>query len=127
MKFIKPKKVFLVDDDNMLTEALTDYLTREVPHKVTAFRTGEECLENLSENPDVVVLDFYLNSQNKEAANGMEIIKAIKKNYPGMHVIMLSSQERYGIALQTIQKGAENYVIKDADAFDKIAKLINEM
>jgi len=29
--------------------------------------------------------------------------------------------------MQTIQKGAEQYVIKDENAFEKIAQLVNEM
>jgi hypothetical protein len=37
---------------------------------------------------------------------------------------MLSSQESYLKAARTIQEGAEQYVIKGEDAFEKIAGLI---
>ncbi|MCX6269018.1 MAG: response regulator [Bacteroidetes bacterium] len=127
MEYGKPKKIFIVDDDTMLTEALGDYLTRKIAHNISSFHTGEECLEHISELPDVIILDYYLNTVQKDAANGMEILQTIKKHYPAIHVIMLSSQERYGIAMQTIQKGAEQYVIKDEKAFEKIASLINEI
>lgn len=127
MSNLIPKKIFIVDDDIMLTEALSDYLTRETAHQITCFPTGEECLKHLQENPDVIILDYYLNSVQKDAANGMEILKTIKKNYRDIHVIMLSNQEQYGIAMQTIQKGAEQYVIKDNDAFANIAKMIEGM
>jgi len=127
MDFTKPKKIFIVDDDSMLTEALSDYLTRRVPHDVRSFQTGEECLRHLAENPDVIILDYYLNTVNKDAANGMEILQVIKKNSPRAHVIMLSNQERYGIAMQTLQKGAEQYVIKDESSFEKIATMVNEL
>ncbi|MBC8047122.1 MAG: response regulator [Fimbriimonadaceae bacterium] len=122
----KAKIIFIVDDDQMLTEALTDVLTREVPHKVTAFHTGEECLKQLHKNPDIIILDYYLNTVEKDAANGMEILQIIKKRFPRIHVIMLSNQERYGVALQTIQKGAEQYVIKDKEAYKKIAQMIDK-
>jgi DNA-binding NarL/FixJ family response regulator len=84
-------------------------------------------MKYLSEEPDVIVLDYYLNTVQKDAANGMEVLEAIKKHYPRVHIIMLSSQERYGVAMETIQKGAEQYVIKDEDAFEKIADMIREM
>lgn len=126
MDFSKPKKIFIVDDDPMLTEALKDYLTRKVPHDVRIFNTGEECLRHLRDEPEVIVLDFYMNTVQKDAANGMEILQVIKKNFPAIHVIMLSSQERYSLALQTIQKGAEQYVVKDEQAFAKIAAMIAE-
>jgi DNA-binding NarL/FixJ family response regulator len=127
MEFEKPKKIFIVDDDAMLSEALTDYLTRKTQHQVKTFQTGEECLKHLSENPEVIILDYYLNSVQKDAANGMEVLQTIKKHYPKTHIIMLSSQERIGIAMQTIQKGAEQYVIKDEDAFEKVAEMIRKL
>jgi two-component system, OmpR family, response regulator len=127
MEFEKPKNIFIVDDDEMITEALKDYLTRKVPHRVSCFHTGEEALMQLSQNPDIIILDFYMNTVNKNAANGLEVLATIKKNYPNIHIIMLSSQEKYGVALQTIQKGAEQYVIKDSEAFEKISRMIQEM
>jgi two-component system OmpR family response regulator len=126
MEIGKPKKIFIVDDDAMLTEALKDWLTRNIPHDVTTFETGEACLQRLFDKPDVIVLDYYLNTVSKDAANGMEILKTIKKYDPSIHVIILSSQENYRIALQTIQTGAEQYVIKDEAAFEKVAAMINE-
>ncbi|MEI7895659.1 MAG: response regulator [bacterium] len=127
MELETPKKIFIVDDDTMLTDALTDFLTRKTPHQIHVFNTGEECLSHLAEKPDLIILDYYLNSVQKDAANGMEILQVIKKHYPGLHVIMLSSQERYAIALQTIQKGAEQYVVKDGEAFGKIAAMIKDL
>lgn len=124
MELEKPLKIFIVDDDTMLTEALSDYLTRRVPHEVRVFYTGEDCLRNLVERPDVIILDYYLNSVHREAANGMEILQVIKRDCPTAHVIMLSNQEHYGVAMQTIIKGAEEYVIKDESSFEKIAKMI---
>ena len=126
MNLDKPKKIFIVDDDPFIAEALTDYLTREIAHDIQIYETGEDCLKNLSGNPDVIVLDYFLNSVQREAANGMKILESIKKSYPNIHVIMLSNQERYAIAMQTIQKGAEQYVIKDENAFDKIKAMIAE-
>lgn len=127
MDYSIPKKIFIVDDDQMLTEALSDYLTRNTAHQISCFATGEECLKHMHENPEIIILDYYLDTVQKDAANGMEVLNAIKKHHRNIHVIMLSSQEQYGIAMQTIQKGAEQYVIKDSDAFANIAKMIGEM
>ena len=124
MEYLKPKKIFIVDDDEMLSEALSDYLTRDTDHEISCFQTGEECLKELNRQPDIVVLDYNLNSVQKDAANGMEVLGVIKKNYPGIHVIMLSSQEHYGVAMKTLIKGAEQYVIKDEGAFEKVAEIV---
>ena len=124
MKLGAPKKIFIVDDDEMLTEALSDYLTRDINHNISVFHTGEDFLEHISENPDVVILDFYLNTVNKEAANGLEILEAIGEYVHNTRIIMLSSQESYMTAAKTIQKGAIQYIVKDEEAFQKIADSI---
>jgi len=111
----------------MLTETLSDYLTRKVPHKISCFHTGEEALKNIGSNPEIVILDYYMNTVVKDAATGMEVLDAIHKHYPNTKVIMLSNQESYVKAAQTISKGAIQYVIKDEDAFEKIAEQINVM
>ncbi len=127
MEFGKPRKIFIVDDDALASTALRDYLMQQASHQVTVFSTGEECLQHLAEKPDVIILDYYLNSTKKEAADGMEILTSIRKYYPEIHVIMFSGQERYGLAMKTIQKGAEQYVIKDQDAFGKISAILRDI
>ncbi len=124
MKLGAPKKIFIVDDDEMLTEALSDYLTRDVNHNISIFHTGEELLKHVFEKPDVIILDFYLNTVNKDAANGLEVLEAIQDHIQETRVIMLSSQESYVTATKTIQKGALQYIIKGEDAFEKIAAAI---
>src|SRR5690606_1960996 len=100
MEYSKPKKIFIVDDDPMLTEALRDYLTRMVKHDIHCYATGEECLKELEQNPDVIILDYHLDTVQKDAANGMKILQTVKKNYPQIEIIMLSSQESYVVAMQ---------------------------
>ncbi len=118
-------KIFIVDDEILLSEMLTDYLKDQYEgFQINSFSTGEACLQSLDEQPDVVVLDYYLNSKERDAANGIDILKQIKKHKKALPVIMLSSQESYGTAAQTIMYGAVHYVIKGQDAFKEIFELI---
>ena len=127
MGIIDYKQIFIVDDDAMFAEMLKDHLSKNPQLKVSVFSSGEECLKNLFQKPTVIILDYYLNDNSKEAADGLEILSEIKKHNEKIHVIMLSGQEHYGIALQTIAKGAEQYVIKDDQAFEKISKYLIEL
>ena len=55
-------KIFIVDDEPLLSEMLTDYLEDQDPHlSIRSFPTGENCLNNMDEEPDVIVLDYFLN------------------------------------------------------------------
>lgn len=120
----KTRKIFIADDDAMIRQALKFYLSQRFDCEISLFETGEDCLHHIDEQPDIVVLDYFMDSIKKDAANGMEILKAIKKNHPTIQVIMLSNQEQYGVALQTLQKGAVHYVIKDEEAYKNIGEMI---
>lgn len=121
------KKIFIVDDDVMLATMLADHLRSSFAHQVEVFHTGEDCLARLNEHPDLVILDHHLNNVLKEAADGLQILQRIKKIDRHVQVIMLSSQTQYGIALQTVQKGAEQYVMKGKDQFDDIDRIVRNM
>jgi DNA-binding NarL/FixJ family response regulator len=126
MKLVRAKRVFIIDDDALMSEALFDYLVSNGSHEVHKFNTGEDCFRYEGAHPDFIILDYYLNSSNKDAANGMEVLPAIKKYYPKSRIIMLSGQEKYAVAMKSIQKGAEQYVVKGQGSFEKIAAIINE-
>lgn len=120
------KNIFVVDDDKMFATMLADHLEEQGGYTVTTFSTGEACLEHLDEYPDVIILDYYLDSNVKDAKNGLAILQTIHKTAPDQKVIMLSAQEHYGVALQTIASGAVQYVIKDLQAFKEIDALLAE-
>jgi len=121
---MKEKLIFIVDDDEMMTQMLRDHLLRNPMHKVSTFATGEECIEQLAEKPDVVILDYKLNLVKRDAADGLEILQRIKKFDKDICVIMLSSQKQYSKAAQTIMKGALEYVVKDEKSFKSIDAIL---
>lgn len=121
------RNVFIVDDDEMFSGMLMEYLSRNKLLKVYLFSTGEEALNEISKEPIVAILDYHLNTIVKNAANGLDILKELKKNLPKAHAIMLSSQTKYGVAANSILEGAEQYVMKDETAFEKIHDIITEI
>jgi len=118
------KKIFIVDDDPMIRMLVEDHLSKNPLYEIQSFPTGEECLKNLNEMPDVIILDFELNSVVSDAKNGLQILQEIKKIDKDISVIMLSSQKQYGKATQTIIKGALQYVVKGDDAYAQIEKIL---
>ena len=121
------KRIFVVDDDVVLATMLNDHLSENPLHEVFVYNTGEECLNNLHHNPDVIILDYQLNSVEPTAKDGLAILQEIKQFEQGVCVIMLSSQTQYGKAAQTIIKGALEYVIKDKNAFNAIDKILSNL
>jgi DNA-binding NtrC family response regulator len=91
---------------------------------IETYPTGELCLENLSHNPDIIILDYYLDDIHKKAMNGIETLDKIKAINAGIPVIMLSSQDKIDIAISCMHHGAFDYVVKSETAFMRLQKII---
>lgn len=122
---VKEIKLFLVDDDIIYSTAMAHYLRQEIPGlRIRIFQTGESSLLQMSEQPDIVVLDYYLDSEVSSAENGMVILNRIKHMNPATKVIMLSCRNESKIAKGCIKLGAFDYVAKGERAFCRIKYLI---
>jgi two-component system OmpR family response regulator len=119
--------IFIVDDDRFFGQMLFDHLSKNKMYQIHLITNGKECIERLHENPDVVILDYHLDADNSSNDNGMVILEKIKKMNSRIHVIMLSGQKHYGVAATTIAKGAEQYIIKDEEAFKNIDNCLKDM
>lgn len=125
----KEMLVFIVDDDPLFLEALHHYLSAENINELTIkkFGTGEACLLEMEQKPEIVVLDYYLNSLVPEATNGIEILKKIKSTYPDTLIIVLSSQDSVETAVNILDNGAFEYVSKNESAFLRIENIIKNI
>lgn len=109
--------IFLVDDDPVQNQMLTDHLNDFDEITVKSFETGEAMLKCLDENPDIVFLDYYLDSVDKNAKNGIEILTQLKETHPDIEAIMLSGQDKIEVAVETMKHGAFDYIIKNESSF----------
>jgi two-component system, OmpR family, response regulator len=118
------KKIFIVDDDPVLAEMLKDHLAKMTAYDIRLFETGEECLQHINDKPGIIFLDFYLNSVNKNAMDGLEVLQEIKKVDPDVDVVMLSGQDKIEVAVKTMQYGAFDYIVKGESAFYRAEKAV---
>ena len=123
-------KLFLVDDDALFLKSLEIEFNEHADftaetYIIETFATGELCMENLSLNPDVIILDYHLDGIDKTAMNGLETldkIKAFNKDFP---VVMLSSQDKIDVAINCMHHKAFDYVVKSETAFLRLQKIIS--
>jgi two-component system, OmpR family, response regulator len=117
-------KVFLVDDDAVFLKSLEIEFVHHTDFTVETFPTGELCLENLSHEPDVIILDYHLDGIDKNAMNGIETLDKIKEYNPEIPVVMLSSQDKIDVAVSCMHHKAFDYVVKSETAFLRLQKNI---
>ncbi len=120
----KKIKLFLVDDDVVFLKLLEIEFLEQEEYVVETFSTGELCLEKLSENPDVIILDYQLDGVEKTAMNGIQTLDKIKAFNPEIPVVMLSSQDKIEVAVDCMHHLALDYVVKSETAFLRLQKII---
>ncbi len=117
-------KLFLVDDDAVFLKSLEIEFLQHADFAIETFATGELCMENLSQNPDVIILDYLLNGIVKNAMNGIETLDKIKAFNPDIPVVMLSAQDKIEVAINCMHHRAFDYVVKSETAFMRLQKII---
>lgn len=116
--------LFLVDDDAVFLKLLEIELLQHADFVIETFPTGELCMANLSHNPDVIILDYFLDGIEKTAMNGLDTLDRIKAFNPDIPVVMLSSQDKIDVAINCMHHRAFDYVVKSETAFVRLQKII---
>lgn len=117
-------KIFLVDDDALYLKSMEIEFLEHADFIIETYATGELCIESLSRNPDIIVLDYHLDGIDKDAMNGLATLDKIKSINQDIPVIMLSSQDKIDVAIKCMHHRAFDYVVKSETAFMRLQKII---
>jgi len=100
-------KILVVDDDQELRENIVEILKAE-DFDVRTAANGEEALDLLSETGfDLVLLDLIMPKMG-----GMDVLSLIKRQHPGVKVIMITAYSTVDNAVEAMKKGADDYITK---------------
>jgi DNA-binding NtrC family response regulator len=107
MNNLEKIRVLVLDDEKDFTEELCEYLTHLGMDAVEA-NTASEGMKVLSRSGfDLLVLDVRLG-----AVNGLDVLKEVKKMYPGMEVIVVSAHGDMDTVINAMRLGAFDYLRK---------------
>jgi DNA-binding NtrC family response regulator len=123
----KKIKLFLVDDDAVFLKLLEFDFLQHGDFLIETFATGELCLPELHQCPDVIILDYHLDGIDKYAMNGIQTLDEIKAVNPNIPVVMLSSQDSIDVAINCMHHHAFDYVVKSETAFVRLQKIITSI
>ncbi len=106
-------RIYIVDDDPWYGEILEYYLSMNPDYEITRYLNANDCIANLTGNPDLITLDYTLND-----ANGAEVLEKIKRFNSDIPVIIISGQKDIATAIRLLKDGATDYFIKDSNTKD---------
>lgn len=111
------KKILIIDDEPGIRTVLTDILNDEGYNPIVA-EDGFEGLRILKEQSvNLVILDVWLPNMG-----GMDVLKKIKEDYPGLEVILISGHANIDIAVKAVKLGAYDFLEKPL-SLDKVINL----
>lgn len=102
-------RVLMVDDEDQFRATTKKIMNRRGFEMILA-ASGEEALEKLNKNPDVVILDIKM-----PGMDGHQALKEIKKRSPDLPVIMLTGHGALPSAREAQAEGAFDYLTKPCD------------
>lgn len=118
-------KIALVDDEVLFRKGIAFLLQREDNFEIIfEASNGEELISKLNSSeskPDIIIMDLKM-----PVLNGVEATKIIRKSYPDIKIIALTSYDTKSFVANMIQVGAVAYLIKNTTPKDLI-HTVNEV
>ncbi len=116
------QKIFIVDDDSFCTALYKQHLLNEGYTNITTFTNGQDCLNHLTDQPQIILLDYEM-----EPYNGLEVLKKIKRFNPDIYLLVISGQDDMQVAINALKYGAFDYIIKGKNELEKITSLLQKI
>lgn len=122
---VRTVRVLLGDDHRIVREGLKMVLADDRRIQVVGEAdTGPEVLEQVAQwqgpqGIDVVLLDIAM-----PGIDGLEVLQRLRRDWPGLPVLMLSTYPEKQYAVRCIQLGASGYLNKSTDPDELIAALL---
>ncbi len=111
-------RVLVADDEKGLRESIAEYLELE-DIEVDVAENGLSAIRQLEdEDFDTVILDLKM-----PGADGLEVLKWMKENTPGIPVLMISAFGEVSDAVAAIKLGAEDYLVKPFETEELLLKI----
>jgi DNA-binding NarL/FixJ family response regulator len=118
-------KIILVDDEVLFRKGISFLLEREKNMEIIfEAQDGSELISFLKESknrPDIIIMDLKM-----PVLNGVEATKIIRKEFPKIKIIALTSYDSKSFVANMIDVGAVSYLIKNATP-QELLTTINEV
>ena len=125
----KSMLIFVVEDNVLFNKMVCEHLKKNNYTNLKSFVSGNECINAVmkGEHPDIVIQDYFLDD-----INGVDVLKAVKKQSRKSEFIFLTANEDIEVAIDSMKFGALDYIIKEkgdvlnrlVDKLNKVTKLI---
>ncbi len=101
--------ILIVDDEKDIRELISDILEDE-GYATRLAANSDECMAAVNaEPPALMILDIWLKDSRMD---GIDILKATKRDNPGIPIVIISGHGNIEIAVAAIKQGAYDFIEK---------------
>ncbi|WP_372921523.1 sigma-54-dependent transcriptional regulator, partial [Roseovarius sp.] len=101
--------ILIVDDERDIRELIADILQDE-GYETRLAGTSDACMAAIAESaPSLLILDIWLKDSQMD---GIDILKAVKRDHPEIPVVIISGHGNIEIAVAAIKQGAYDFIEK---------------
>ncbi len=115
-------KIFVVED-NPVYQALVLKLLENISHDVQVFSTGELFLAELTQEPDLIVLDYNLEGE----FTGYDVLRELKKLSYSSPVIFFSSNLEISVTSSILKLGVVEYIEKNIFTLTRLKSSVSRV
>lgn len=113
-------RVLITDDDPLVRVALAHFVSRDPEISVVGqAENGKQAIEKIEElNPNIVMMDVVMPEMG-----GIEATKIIKKQWPDIRVLAVTTLDSLDAVLPMLSSGATGYILKESTADEVLQAL----
>ncbi|MFT5822596.1 MAG: two-component system response regulator AtoC [Crocinitomix sp.] len=122
MNEMEKLQIIIAEDDNWYAEYIKHHLSLEIRHDITRVSNAADLFKLLKNKPDLITLDYNLPDMK-----GDETLKKIRSLSLNTAVIIVSAQEDVNTAVNMMNNGAFDYIVKNNEAKYRIIQSLSSL
>ncbi len=117
-------RVLIVEDNLIFREAFKKRLNDNFPSMVVEEASNrEEALQKINRaRPDLIFMDIRL-----PGTNGLQLTQKIKKDFPGIHIAILTDYDLIEYRQAAVEYGADRFFVKSSFKWDEVEALVKSI
>jgi response regulator of citrate/malate metabolism len=136
MKTKETIKIVIVEDNLYHNKALIKYINTlfnsntypKLNFEIKSYLTAHDCIEELDDNTDIMVLDYYLiNKDESDVLTGLDVVRAVNKNCSDCKVLVASTQQNSFVTSELMKLGVYDYIDTTVNTKNRIGSVLQHL
>ncbi|MCF8720032.1 response regulator [Nitrospina gracilis] len=118
-------KILVIDDEQDVRDVIRLQLEQHGLHVLEA-ENGEEAIKVLHSENNLVNIGVILCDIRMPKINGIEAIDYLKKNAPGIPIVVITGYPDTELAVGLMRKGVKDYLVKPVEK-ERLFKVVDQL